>query len=61
MTQICFSLLLPAKHKYKPSLEIMQEMTKGELRKILRRKQGFPWWLSDEESACQCRRCGFDP
>ena len=22
---------------------------------------GLPWWLSDEESACQCRRCGFDP
>ena len=24
----------------------------------------LPWWLSDEESACQCRRhkrCGFDP
>ena len=18
-------------------------------------------WLSDKESACQCRRCGFDP
>ena len=22
---------------------------------------GFPGWLSDEESACQCRRHGFDP
>ena len=22
---------------------------------------GLPWWLSSEESACQCRRCGFDP
>ena len=21
---------------------------------------GLPWWLSGEESACQCRRCGFD-
>ena len=21
---------------------------------------GLPWWLSDKESACQCRRCGFD-
>jgi len=20
-----------------------------------------PWWLSGKESACQCRRCGFDP
>ena len=22
---------------------------------------GLPWWLSDKESACQCRRCEFDP
>ena len=22
---------------------------------------GLPWWLSDKEYACQCRRCGFDP
>ena len=21
---------------------------------------GLPWWLSGKESACQCRRCGFD-
>ena len=21
---------------------------------------GIPWWLSGEESACQCKRCGFD-
>ena len=23
--------------------------------------QGFPRWLSDKESACQCKRHGFDP
>ena len=22
---------------------------------------GLPWWLSGKESACQCRRPGFDP
>ena len=22
---------------------------------------GLPWWLNGKESACQCRRCGFDP
>ena len=22
---------------------------------------GLPRWLSNKESACQCRRCGFDP
>ena len=21
----------------------------------------LPWWLSDKESTCQCRRCGFNP
>ena len=23
--------------------------------------RGLPWWLSGKESACQCRRPGFDP
>ena len=23
--------------------------------------RGLPWWLSSKESACQCRRLGFDP
>ena len=22
--------------------------------------EGLPWWLSGKESACQCRRQGFD-
>ena len=22
---------------------------------------GFPWWLSGKESACHCKRFGFDP
>ena len=22
---------------------------------------GLPWWLSGKESACQCRRHGFNP
>ena len=22
---------------------------------------GLPWWFSGKESACQCRRCEFDP
>ena len=24
-------------------------------------KKRFPWWLNGKESACQCRRRGFDP
>ena len=23
--------------------------------------EGLPWWVSDKESACQCRRLRFDP
>ena len=26
-----------------------------------RKRWGLPWWLSDKESACQCRRHGFKP
>jgi len=22
---------------------------------------GLPWWLSGKKSACQCRRCRFNP
>ena len=22
---------------------------------------GLPWWLTNKEIACQCRRCGLDP
>ena len=22
---------------------------------------GLPWWLGGKDSACQCKRCGFDP
>ena len=25
------------------------------------KKLGLPRWLSGKESACQCRRCGFNP
>ena len=28
---------------------------------LLQGMQGLPWWLSGKESACQCRRCEFDP
>ena len=27
----------------------------------LKPKTGLPWWLSGEESTCQCRRYRFDP
>ena len=37
---------------------VIIKIIKSELRE---RQLGLPWWLSDKESACQCRRCGFDP
>ena len=27
----------------------------------LKEMVGLPWWLSGKESACQCRRHGFNP
>ena len=24
-------------------------------------RYGLPWWVSDKESTCQCKRRGFDP
>ena len=32
---------------------------RGSVRGFLRTIVGLPWWLSAEEVACQCRRCGF--
>ena len=37
-----------------PVLIRTSELKQGSLRK------GLPWWLSDKESACQCKRCRFD-
>ena len=53
--------------KRKRSEQLLQE--KGSWRKnILKRifmnlcdLRGLPRWFSGKESACQCRRCGFDP
>ena len=28
---------------------------------LLLKPKGCPWWFSGKESACQCKRCGFDP
>ena len=39
--------------------EVMSESKGGNL--WLVNNTGLPWRLSGKESACQCRRCGFDP
>ena len=31
------------------------------LHNSLTRVPELPWWLSDRETTCQCRRCGFSP
>ena len=32
-----------------------------QLKNKLKKKEVLPWWLSGEESTCQCRRHEFDP
>ena len=33
----------------------------NEISPIANTKHELPWWLSGKESACECRRCGFNP
>ena len=33
----------------------------GDEQGIGEQSRGLPWWLSSKESACQCRKLGFDP
>ena len=42
---------------------IMEKKEKQNPRCLAGSKQilGLPWWLSGKESACQCKRPGFDP
>ena len=37
------------------------EVSRARLARIWNQVLGLPWWLSGKESACQCRRPGFDP
>ena len=39
-------------------VEITQGEKKNEFFKV---RAGLPWWLSGNESACQYKRCGFNP
>ena len=42
---------------------ILNLITGSSLLKELALEHGLagPWWLSGQELACRCRRCGFDP
>ena len=57
---------------YVPSCTLPMDMLWGSRRRFLNFRTigiwgqiilcwGLPWWLSGKESACQGRRCGFDP
>ena len=45
-------LLISNYASLKPSYSVIKKTNK---------KNELPWWLSGEESTCQCRRHGFDP
>ena len=57
LTQSCPTLCDPMDCSM-PGLPVQHQLT-GLGAPIL--QYGLPWWLSDKESTCQCRRCGFDP
>ena len=41
---------------------VLQKQTKKEIRFVITKGGvGLPWWFSGRESACQCRRLGFEP
>ena len=43
-------------------LIILDILNESEIFHNLKKKiRGLPWWLSGKESACQCRRHGFNP
>ena len=57
LTQSCPTLCDPMDCSM-PGLPVQHQLT-GLGAPIL--QYGLPWSLSDKESTCQCRRCGFDP
>ena len=57
-------------HKVPPGLELIFEQKETDDKQakqlwsgsmVKRQGRGLPWWLSDKESACQCRRHRFPP
>ena len=55
--------MVTGKQEIKLSLVTYNMITlhKEILRNQLKITHKFPWWLRGKESACQCRRHGFDP
>ena len=43
-------------HPKKASVDLTDTTWREEMAPV---NMGLPWWLSDKEPTCQCRRCGF--
>ena len=52
---LCIGLVGTLLHTQGPEDSVIFQ-GKGKMTTVIR----LPWWLSSKESACQCRRCGFD-
>ena len=50
-----------ASHKMSPELHNFLQDVVNIINHIRVYAPGLPWWLSGKESACQCRRHGFNP
>ena len=55
-----FYFLIGGKLLYNVLLVSSGQQCKSVISKHNHLPLGLPWWLSGRESACQCRRCGFD-
>ena len=60
-----YSILKGKQHKsplFKHGLHVLNSFQKEQYVKDNKNNlTGLPWWLSGKESACQCRRRGFNP
>ena len=60
-----YSILKGKQHKsplLKHGLHVLKSFQKESMERTIKNNlTELPWWLSGKESACQCRRCGFDP
>jgi len=55
--QICYG----KKYIYKYWENVKRQFADENSKWLISIRRGLPWWLSDKESACQCRRHRFDP
>ena len=44
-----------------PNTQKKNQKQKYQILALVPSQEGLPWWLMGKESACQCKRHGFDP